>query len=506
MLINQITEQDRINLQKKFDAFDLLIDSGKPALGYIKFDPSLFAYFFFKDDTFNRFKALPWQDKFLNSKSPRRLLCCSRQIGKSTSTAILALHKAYFNPGFCILVISRTKDQAMELVYRMRKFLNTSRFTIWKELAPKKKENKKEIIIKSQDKNVESRIIVVPATDAALGYSANIVIGDEAARWENGDYVFREVIEPTTEWTNGDIYLLSTPGGKQGFFYEMYNMQDLWEVYHFDYRNNPKNTPERIAIKKRIHTTLSFAVNYEAKFVVSQQAYFSPIEIANAQTVDAGRGYQGDKLVCVGVDFGKMEDKSVIMIGNVLNPEAPETDAIIRVIDRRTSALGTDYATVLNELRAINEKMRPQSFVVDCSNGDYPADILMSWGLPVEKFIFTLPSKVDIMNTLKMLMQQRRLQIPNVAQARELIEQLEMFEYKFSGTNQDRMKLHAPEGYHDDEVDALALMAHGLTNVTYLRSKYISSEPAPEIKQDDVIKEAEKAQDDFYDLLRKQGM
>ena len=38
----------------------------------------------------------PWQESFLRSNSDRQLLLCTRQAGKSTVTAILALHEALY--------------------------------------------------------------------------------------------------------------------------------------------------------------------------------------------------------------------------------------------------------------------------------------------------------------------------------------------------------------------------------------------------------------------------
>ncbi len=470
MIINKITEKEEEYLKKKFEAFDKLLENKKGALGYMKKDPTLFAYFFFKDDKGDRFKALPWQDKFLNSIKKRIMLVIARQAGKSTTAGILALHKAYFNPGYTILVVSRTKEQAMELVYRMRRFLNTSRFTIWKELIPNKKENKREIILKSADKNVESRIIVVPATDAALGYSANVVIGDEAARWENGDYIFKEVIEPTTTWTKGSIYLLSTPAGKHGFFYECFNLPEIWEIYHFGWRINPYLTEEYMRQKRKLHTTMSWAINYKAQFVASENSYFTVDEIQNSIHRDAGIGWRGETSCAVGVDFGKVNDNSVIYIGTIINKNDDWNKQIVRVLDRRVKPLGTDYAVVLEELKAINKSIQPNISVLDVTSGEVPSDILRKEGLNVDPFKFTIQSKVEIMNNLKVLMQQHRLQIPNT---KPLIEQLEVFEYNISKINQDRVKLHAPIGYHDDEVDALALMCHGLRSATPLSVEFV---------------------------------
>src|SRR5947207_2097273 len=47
-----------------------------------------------------------WQTKMLRSSSPRLLLNCSRQAGKSTITAILACHTAIYEPESLVLLLS----------------------------------------------------------------------------------------------------------------------------------------------------------------------------------------------------------------------------------------------------------------------------------------------------------------------------------------------------------------------------------------------------------------
>lgn len=498
MIHNKLTEADLIYLKKKFEAFDKLLAAHGPALGYTKIDPTLFAYFHFKNDKLEPFKALPWQDKFLNSKKKRNLLNCSRQIGKSTVTAIKALHRAFYNPGFTILVVSKTKGQAVELVYKMRKFLNTAQHKIiWKDLAPSGKENKHEIILKGLGtEKIESRIIVVPATDASLGFSANYVICDEFARWEDGDRVFLEDIEPTTFWTDGDIDILSTPAGKQGLFYQFFNQPEIWEIFHYDWQANPKNTLKKMEEKKKTHTPMSFAMNFEAKFVAAENAYFTIKEIQSSIKEDAGQGYRGETAVMVGVDFGKVHDACVIDIVACINPDSLPNQQIYRLIDRREKPLGTDYAIVLEELKSINKLIKPLGFMLDTTSGDVPSDILASEGLPATSFKFTIYSKIQIMNNIKILMQQGRLQIPN---EKKLIEQLEVFEYKISDTNSDRMMLHAPSGYHDDEVDALALACYGFTdNLSYLSSSFIPQGIAPDrSKPNGVFERSLAAQAEF---------
>jgi hypothetical protein len=48
----------------------------------------------------------PWQRDLLRSSSDRVLLNCCRQSGKSTMTAIVALHRALYHPGSLILCLA----------------------------------------------------------------------------------------------------------------------------------------------------------------------------------------------------------------------------------------------------------------------------------------------------------------------------------------------------------------------------------------------------------------
>jgi hypothetical protein len=57
----------------------------------------------------------PWQAEALRSCAPRILLNCSRQSGKSTVTAILAVHTALYEPGALVLLLSPSLRQSQEL-------------------------------------------------------------------------------------------------------------------------------------------------------------------------------------------------------------------------------------------------------------------------------------------------------------------------------------------------------------------------------------------------------
>ena len=470
---NEITEQDKLNLQRKFD----LIDK-KPAgwIGYLKLDPTIFAYNFFTNEAGEPFKTLPHQDLILNDTSQLRLLNLSRGAGKSTIAAIESTTTAYWNDNALVLIMSSTKPQALEVIRTIKTFLNTSRFTTWKELMPKGKENKAEIEIRNPGKKTFSRIISVPATDAARGYSPNLIICDELAFWEDHT-IFPKVVLGMLNRVDGirrRILSLSTPNGRHGAFWECYNSPG-WSVYDFGWRINPYNTDEKMQILRDNMTALEFRSEYEADFISSQSSYFTYSEIQNSIHKESNQGFKGEVNCAVGVDFGKIHDFCVIEIGCIINPNEDRNKQIIRVLDRRVKPLGTDYAVILAELKSLNQVIKPNVFVIDATGvGEAPGDILRASGLPVETFKFSLYSKISIMNNMKILMQQKRLQIPD---EKELINQLELFEYEASergGVAQP--KLHAPIGKHDDEVDALALLCHGLSRgLGYITSSFVST-------------------------------
>src|SRR5688500_13483424 len=62
----------------------------------------------------------PWQEALLRSPASRILLLCSRQSGKSTVTACLALYQALYVPGSLILLLSPSLRQSQELFKKVQ--------------------------------------------------------------------------------------------------------------------------------------------------------------------------------------------------------------------------------------------------------------------------------------------------------------------------------------------------------------------------------------------------
>ena len=150
----------------------------------------------------------PWQVEVLETARKRMLLNCSRQAGKSTVVAVLALVEALANPMHKVLIISRSQRQSRE-VFRICTFFHEL-------LKGHMKQRKTNYEIEFTN---YSRIVCLPCKeDTIRGFArVNLLIIDEAARVP--DDVYRAV-RPMLAVSNGRMVCLSTPYGKRGFFYK----------------------------------------------------------------------------------------------------------------------------------------------------------------------------------------------------------------------------------------------------------------------------------------------
>ena len=149
------------------------------------------------------------QEDLLRSGMRRGIVNCCRQWGKSTVAALMAVHRAYTQPGSTIMVAGPTERQSAELVWKARDFL--------KKLGVRRRgDGSNRISLRLPN---GSRIIGLPGMEATIrGYSAvSLLIIDEAARVEDAIY---KALRPMLAVGGGDLWLLSTPCGKRGFFYE----------------------------------------------------------------------------------------------------------------------------------------------------------------------------------------------------------------------------------------------------------------------------------------------
>jgi phage FluMu gp28-like protein len=460
MIKTVVNKYDLKKYDDKFKEFDEVNFAFKQQM--MREDPTLFAYALFRDNKGDRMKLYPFQDLIINDTKKMIAVAVSRQCGKTTTADIKALHAIFYNDNYTVLVISKTKDQSMEIIQKLRAIINTCPIKAQFEELASGADNRREFYLKNYGKETYSRIISVPATDAARGYSADLVIADEIAFWENSIEIFNEAILPTVSHTNGTIMMLSTPKGASGVFYDAFTKDNIWSCYQFDWTVCPAHTQDSMNVKKEQIGEFAFRQEYEASFLANQAAYFLEKEVRDATDESLSMGVPTSMPTVIGVDFGKRMDNTVICIGVIENPMDNPDYHRIKVIDLIVKPLGTDYNKIVGELRALFTKYKPVNILYDQTGvGEGPGDFMKDIGLKVEGVKFSIQSKVDMFSNLKILFEKRQIKIPK---NKRLIDELLLFEYEY--TTSGNMKLHHPEGGHDDHVDALCLMAFGLKRPT----------------------------------------
>src|SRR5258706_5078849 len=157
------------------------------------------------------------QAELLTTTARKTLVCCCRQWGKSTITAIVALHEALYGAPAMVVVISPSQPQSTELFKKIHGF--------WEKL-PGAPAAEQESLTRMELAN-GSRIISLPGSEKTVrGYSAaTLVIMDEAARVP--DELLASV-RPMLATTSGRFVALSTPAGKRGGVYEQWERGGDW--------------------------------------------------------------------------------------------------------------------------------------------------------------------------------------------------------------------------------------------------------------------------------------
>jgi hypothetical protein len=148
----------------------------------------------------------------------RGIVNCTRQWGKSTVTAVKAVHRAYSAPGSLTLVVTPSGRQSGEFLRKAEEFVRRLGIKVRGD-----GDNKISIAFPNG-----SRIVGLPGNEAtSRGYSASLLLIDEAARVD--DQMYR-AMRPSLAVANGDLWLMSTPYGKRGFFWEEWEHGgDEWE-------------------------------------------------------------------------------------------------------------------------------------------------------------------------------------------------------------------------------------------------------------------------------------
>lgn len=207
----------------------------------------------------------PWQGSLLRSGAPRTLLLCSRQAGKSTVTAALAVHEALYQAPALILLLSPSLRQSGELFRKCLDCFNALG-------RPVGVENESALRLELAN---GSRIESLPGKEETIrGFSGvGLLIADEAARVPDPLYYS---IRPMLAVSGGRFIGLTTPFGKRGWFYSEWTEGGPgWQRVRVPARDCSRISAEFLEEERRALGPWWFTQEYECEFVDTTDQVFS---------------------------------------------------------------------------------------------------------------------------------------------------------------------------------------------------------------------------------------
>jgi len=216
------------------------------------------------------FHANPGQLQALDPLIRRGLLNCCRQWGKSTAVAVRAVHQAFHHAGSLTVAASPSGRQSAEFVRKAAGLLQKL------GIAPRGDgDNEISLLLPNG-----SRIVGLPGNESTIrGFSSvALLLIDEASRVDEALYhAVRPMIAANSE---AAIWLMSTPNGRQGFFYDEWSQGGPeWTRIEAPATNCPRIRPEFLAEERRHLTDQVFRQEYLCEFVAADFSYFDPESI-----------------------------------------------------------------------------------------------------------------------------------------------------------------------------------------------------------------------------------
>jgi hypothetical protein len=186
-----------------------------------------------------------WQRDVLNSDAQQIILLCSRQSGKSSTTAILATHRAVTVPGSLVLLLAPALRQSQELFRKVK-----------------------------------------PGSEKTIrGFSApDLVIEDEASRVPDE---LHQAVRPMLAVSRGRLVLLSSPFGRRGHFHDFWERGGPdWLKVKITAYDVPRIDPAWLAAERAAIGDWWFEQEYLCVFKDAVDSFFRSEDIAAAFSDD----------------------------------------------------------------------------------------------------------------------------------------------------------------------------------------------------------------------------
>jgi len=385
-------------------------------------DSVLFALYHLK------FEPDPWQAQFLRSRSQRIVLNCSRQSGKSTITAILALWEAIHRPRSTVVLDSPSLRQSQELMLKFSEFLGLVDRNV-------KLDSDTKLSVRFAN---GSRVLALPGSEKTIrGISAvTLLILDEAAGIPDELY---GAVRPMLAVSRGRLVLMSTPRGEQGFFYETWAKSIGWEKIEVPWQQCPRIDPAFIEEERRERGSAWVAQEYECQFIAAGATRIQRSWLKYEDRAPAGLN------IAMGIDLAISEKETAdYTAGAVLGRDPAGSLHVLDVQRIRGS-----FSQQIEFIKQLAAKWRPG--VVGIEDVAYQKALIQQLSAETHLNVRGIKPISDKVSRFAPL--EARYELGQVYHVRGLPQEFEAELLSF------------PIGAHDDMVDSLAYAWQGLQMV-----------------------------------------
>jgi hypothetical protein len=319
-----------------------LLKTGKLKLSRLEFEQHLL-----------KFNAFKWQrnvlDKMREKPDRNFMLNCGRAAGKSYLCGVHLITEAFYSHGFPWVgaIIAQNRETAGVMFTNVHYYLDTCALLQWCV----KRETQTEI-------ELDTMALMQTKPAGTRGPHYNLLILDEVAFQEDDQL---RAIEPTVAAKHGIIVAISTPNGRNNWFWDKWSKDASYEKMCYTSMASETIDPRWIEYQKTVMPDIWFRQEIMAEFIEWGYNAFTMEEInalfQNNYSWHASAYEEGTEYYA-GLDIGFSPDESVLAIGH-----KTKYDHI--VIDYYQDWSQIPYEQVYNRTIELMQAFKVQGIVVD---------------------------------------------------------------------------------------------------------------------------------------------
>lgn len=401
------------------------------------------------------FDPFSYQEAILDDPSPDVVTTCGRQVGKTETGGALAADAFVSSDGWDIMIAAKWQETANEMFRRAKQHLATAGFG--EQHHEIETWNKTELESATGGRLYSKTLKVTDGEvgDNQRGKLPRVVVIDESAI-VNGEAI-EQVIRPMflTHGDDHELYLFSTPRGKQGFHYEKHKNDQSWSSHHVPSDASPLIDDDYLEDERSNVDELTWEQEYLGEFIDLGEVYIPRSTYERCQPAGTPSGQ-----LYLGVDVARKGDDRTVYCPMGASGTVPG--------DLIESEPLSDIPGIVSRIQTLHSQHNFARVAIDenAVGGGVVDYASMGLGDVIEPVSFSTKAKSQMYRKLKADLEQGSIGLPAVVD--EETERLrdETVNLQYDYTANGHLKVgHAPGG-RDDASDALALANHARTAVS----------------------------------------